>query len=299
MDMFNFLKGGKVNLDVAVDRPSGIYFPGETVHVKISLNSDKDLKFQEARAALLYQEKYQIRTTHRTTDSHGHSHTEDVLRWQTNDQEVARQVLLGETNLPKGSAQSFEFEAHIPTSAPPSCPGNIIQVKWLAKATLDRKLVGDINAEVPLTVLVCPASARTPATVGQSNEPDDALLSLDLPGTEWAAGETIEGKFLINPQKNFDVTEVRVELEQTESIPYDRGNQKVSAIQLKLAGKTKLMAGQAMVLPFQLQVPQPCSPTGFTGNWSVTWRLKGILARFMRKDTAVEAELKVFSSRPL
>jgi len=299
MDMFNFLKGGKVNLDVAVDRPAGVYFPGETVHVKISLNSDKDLKFQEARAALLYQEKVQVRTTHRTTDSQGHSHTEEQLRWQTNNQEVARQVFLGETNLPKGSAQSFEFDAPIPASAPPTCPGNIIQVKWLAKATLDRKLVGDINTEVPLTVLVCPAGASVPGTYGQSNEPDEALLSLDLPGTEWAAGETLAGKFLVNPQKNFDATELRVELEQTELVPYDRGNQKVNAVQVKLGGKTKLTAGQALVLPFQLQVPQPCSPTGFTGNWSVTWKLKGILARFMRKDTVVEVELKVYSSRPV
>jgi hypothetical protein len=297
--MFNFLKGGKVNLDVAVDRPSGVYFPGETVHVKISLNSDKDLKFQEGRAALLYQEKYQVRTTHRTTDSHGHSHTEEELRWQTNNQEVARQVFLGETNLPKGSTQNFEFEAQIPPAAPPTCPGNIIQVRWLAKATLDRKLVGDINAEVPLTVLVCPAGARTPGQFGQSNEPAEALMSLELPGTDWAAGETIEGKLSISPQKDFDATEVRVELEQAESVPYDRGNLKVNAVQLKLAGKTKITAGQTLTFPFQLQVPQPCSPTGFTGNWSVSWKLKGILSRFMRKDTAVEVELKVYSSRPV
>ncbi len=93
--MFNFLKGGKVNLNVEIDRPSGVYYPGETVHVKISLNSEKDLKFQEGRAALLYQEKYQYRTT-----QHSDEGTEDVLRWKTNDQEVSRQVFLGETALP-------------------------------------------------------------------------------------------------------------------------------------------------------------------------------------------------------
>jgi len=296
--MFNFLKGGKVNLNVAIDRPSGIYYPGETVHVKISLNSEKDLKFQEGRAALLYQEKFQYRSLQHSTDSDGHSETEEVLHWKTNDQEVARQAFLGETNLPKGSAQTFEFAAQIPTSAPPTCPGNIIQVKWLAKATLDRKIFGDINAEAPLVVLVAPTGSRTAGQFGQSNEPGEALLSLELPGTEWCAGETIEGKLLVSPQKTFDATEVRVELEQTEWVPYDRGNQKLNTLKMKLAGKTKLSAGENLSFPFQLSIPQPCSPTGFTNSWSVSWKLKGILARFMRKDTAAEVELKIYTAGP-
>ena len=295
--MFNFLKGGKVNLNVAIDRPSGVYYPGETVRMKISLNSDKDLKFREGRVALVCQEKYQYRTEQRSTDSDGHTETEDVLRWKTNDQEVARQVLLGETNLPKGSAQAFEFEAQIPTSAPPTCPGNIIQVKWFAKATLDRKLFGDINAEAPLTVLVVAAGARTPGQFGQPNEPGEAQMAFELPGAEWCAGEVIEGRLLITPQKNFDATEVRVELEQTEWVPVDRGNQKVNAVKVKLADKTKLVVGQPLAFPFKITVPQPCSPSGSTGSWSVTWKLKGILARFMRKDTAVEQELKVYSAK--
>jgi hypothetical protein len=296
--MFNFLKGGKVNLSVAIDRPSGIYFPGETVHAKISLSSDKELKFQEGRVALLYQEKYQYRTTRQKTDSQGHRHTEDDFRWQTNDQEVARQVFLGETILPQGSSQNFEFDAQISTSAPPTYPGSIIQVKWLVKATLDRKLSGDINAEAPLVVLVSPTGDRTPGQFGLSNEPGDALLVFELPGIEWVAGETIEGKLLVSPQKNFDATEVRVEVEQTEWVPYDRGNQKVSQVKVKLAGKTKFAAGENLTFPFQIQIPQPSSPSGSSNNWSVTWKLKGILARFLRKDTAIEEVIKVYSGRP-
>jgi hypothetical protein len=120
-------------------------------------------------------------------------------------------------------------------------------------------------------------------------------MSLELPGLEWCSGETITGRLIVNPQKSFDATEVRVELEQTELVPVDRGNQKVNALKLKLAGKTRIEAGQPLSFPFQLTVPQPCSPSGSTMNWSVTWKLKGILARFMRKDTSVEQELRVFS----
>jgi sporulation-control protein spo0M len=296
--MFNFLKGGKVNLNVAIDRASGIYFPGDTVNTRISLSSDKEFKFQEGRVALLYQEKYQYRTIHHRTDSQGHHHTEDVLRWQTNDQELARHVFLRETTLSQGSAQDFEFAAQIPVSAPPTYPGNIIQVRWLVKATLDRKLINDINVETPLVVLASPTGTQTPGQFGLSNEPGEARLILELPGTEWVAGETIEGILLVSPQKNFDATEVRVELEQTEWVPYDRGNQKVSVIELKLAGKTKFSAGETLRFPFQIQIPQPCSPSGSSQNWSVTWKLKGILARLLRKDTAVEQEIKVFTGRP-
>jgi hypothetical protein len=295
--MFNFLKGGKVNLSAVLDRPSGVYFPGETVHASLSLTGDKELKVQEGRVALLYEEKYQYCTTRHSSDSHGHSHTETVYRWQTQEQELARKTFLSETILSEGLAQNFEFDAQIPLSAPPTYPGNIIQVRWFVKATLDRKLAGDINSEAPLMVLVSPAGTQTPGQFGQSNEPDEASLSLELPGTEWAAGETIIGKILVSPGKNFDATEVRAELEQTEHVSYDRGNQKVSTISIKLAGKTKFTAGQYMTFPFQLQVPQPCCPSGSSNNWSVTWKLKGILARFMRKDSAVEQEIKVYTGR--
>jgi hypothetical protein len=296
--MFNFLKGGKVNLTVAIDRPSGIYFPGETIHARISLDSEKELKFQEGRVALLYQEKYQYCTVQHHTDSKGHHHTETVYRWMTNDQEVARQVLLGETILPEGSARSFEFDAQIPASAPPTCPGNIIQVRWLVKATLDRKLSSDINTEVSLVVLVSPAGTQIPGQSGLSNEPDEARLTLELPGMDWVAGDTIEGTLLVTPQKNFDATEVRVEVEQTEYVAYDRGNQKVTAVKLKLAGKTRLTSGETLRFPFNIQIPQPCSPSVSSNNWSVTWKLKGILARLLRKDTAVEEGIKVYTGRP-
>ena len=295
--MFNFLKGGKVNLSVAIDRPNGIYFPGETVHARVTLTSDKEAKFQEGRVALLYQEKFQYRSLQHSTDSDGHSETDEVYRWKTNNQEVARQVFLGEVNLAKGTAQTYDFQAQVPASAPPTCPGTIIQVQWLAKATLDRKLLGDINAEAPLTVLVTPAGDRAAGQYGQPTDAGEAQMSFTLPGLEWCAGETLTGTLSINPQKNFDATEVRVELEQTEYVPYDRGNQKVNAVKMKLAGKTKVMAGQPLSFPFQVTVPQPCSPSGSTMNWSVTWKLKGILARFMRKDTAVEQELRVYSAR--
>jgi hypothetical protein len=296
--MFNFLKGGKVNLNVVLDRPSGIYFPGETVHARISLAGDKEMKFQEGRVALLYQEKYQYHTIIHRTDAQGHSQTQDVLRWQTNDQEVARQVFLGETTLPEGSAQNFDFDPQIPASAPPTYPGSIIQVSWLVKATLNRKLSTDVNAEAPLTVLVAPAGSQTPGQFGLSNQPDEARLTLEMPGTEWVAGETIEGILLVSPQKNFDATEVRGEVEQTEHVFYDRGNQKVNIVPVKLAGKTKFTAGEILRFPFQVQIPQPCSPSGSSNNWSVTWKMKGILARFLRKDTAVEQEIKVYTGRP-
>jgi hypothetical protein len=302
--MFDFLKGGKVNLTIGIDRPSGIYYPGDTVHITVSLGNDKELKFQEGRLALLYQEKFQYRTTSHSIDSKGHSHTETVSRWQNNEQEVAQQVFLGETILPEGSARNFEFDAAIPVSAPPTYPGNIIQVNWLAKVTLDRKLSTDINAEAPLLVLIPPVSPQpsTPLAMthfGLSNEPSEAQLTLELPGTEWVSGDVIKGILLVTPQKNFDATEVRIELECSENVHYDLGNQNVNADKVKLAGKTRFAAGESSRFSFQVQVPQPCSPSGSSDNWSVAWKLKGILSRFLRKDTAVEQEIKVYTCRPV
>jgi sporulation-control protein spo0M len=298
--MFDFLKGGKVNLTIGIDRPSGIYYPGDTVHIIVSLGNDKELKFQEGRVALLYQEKFQYRTTSHRIDSKGHSHTETVSRWQNNEQEVAKQVFLGETILPEGSTRNFEFDAAIPVSAPATYPGNIIQVNWLVKATIDRKLSSDINAEAPLFILIPPASPQASTQLamshfGLSNEPSEAQLTLELQGIELVSGEIIKGILFVTPQKDFDATELRIELECLENVNYDLGNQNVNAYKVKLAGKTKFTAGESSRFPFQVQVPQPCSPSGSSNNWSVSWNLKGILARFMRKDTSVEQEIKVYT----
>jgi hypothetical protein len=296
--MFDFLKGGKVDLKVTLDRSPAVYYPGESICAAISLNSEKELKIKEGRVVLFCRDKFEYTTTTQSTDSDGSTSTSTSKIWKSEDYEQARDLfILGETTISKGSAQTFDFTAQLSEFFPPTYRGKIITVQWLVKATLDRKLAGDINAETEAIILIAPAGERAPVQLGQSNEPGEADFGFELPGEEWVSGETISGNLVIRPQKSFEATEVRLELVQSEYVSYDEGNKYENVVKIKLAGKTSLNAGETLRLPFQVQLPQACAPSWSTENWSVTWKLKGVLARFLRKDTFGEAVIKVYSSR--
>jgi hypothetical protein len=94
--MFDFLKGGKANVTVALDRPVGPYYLGETVHATITIEGQKDLKVQEARATLSYREEYQYKHESSYRDSSGYEHTREETSWTTDEQVVQRQQLMKE-----------------------------------------------------------------------------------------------------------------------------------------------------------------------------------------------------------
>jgi hypothetical protein len=201
--------------------------------------------------------------------------------------------------VPGGVPQVYQFEAAIPSDASPSCEGNIVKLKWLVKATLDRKMAPDVNAETEVLVFVVPPGRLVGAgEFGHSNEPREAELALALPGKEWVAGDTVEGQLLVRPQKEFDVSEVRVELVCREYVPRAEGHERLSEIKLQVAGKTHLQNGQALSYPFSLRIPDSAPPTSPMRQSSVSWMVKGVLARSLRADTRVEEEIFVYSIRP-
>ena len=60
--MLNFLKAKKPELTVTLDRPNGIYQPGETVGVSVEILPNKDMKLKAALVELSGTEKYQYTT---------------------------------------------------------------------------------------------------------------------------------------------------------------------------------------------------------------------------------------------
>jgi hypothetical protein len=295
--MLSFLKGGKTNLVVTLDREFGHYYPGDVVRATVTIESEQDLKVQQGRVAFVRREEYQYRYRSASSGkSHGSSyHT----AWDTDEQELLREVIIQEGILPAGVPHVYQFEAAIPSDASPSCEGNIVKLKWLAKATLDRKMAPDVNAETEVMVfVVSPGRQAGAGEFGHSNEPREAELALALPGKEWVAGDTVEGQLLVRPQNDFDVSEVRVELVCREYVPRAAGNERLSEIKQQVAGKTHLQNGQALAYPFSLRIPDSSPPTSQMRQSSVSWMLKGVLARSLRADTRVEEEVLVYSGRP-
>ncbi len=314
--MFNlFGGGGKASVKVTLERTK--YRPGETIPAQVTVVGEKDLNIREGRVVLLCVEENQYRYEERHRDSNGRWETSTRYDWQKSQYEAAKQVLLGEGTVKGGSTQDFACNLTLPPDALPSCPnGKIVRLKWSVKATLDRKMAGDVEDEVEVLVYNTPRGMSGTGPFGCSNQPGEAGLAFALPSLEWALGETIEGQLLVRPEKSFGVSEVRVELVRVEQVhgapmgpaqvgvSVDLGmagrrvlpNEAQQVEKVKLAGGTKLEAGKEMTFPFRVAIPM-APVSGMLHDAKVSWVLKGILARTLRSDTQVEQEMVVYGAR--
>ena len=296
--MFDFLKGGKAQINLTLDHSDGVYHPGETVQARVNVIGEKDLKIQQGRITFVYSEEYQIRQYRTETDSHGHRRQVTHTEWKKDERQLNQTVFLPETTIAGGANQTFDFAIPIPADAPPSVNGNIVRIKWLVKATLDRKMAGDIEAQTEISIpSTAPGEQSGEGRYGNSNEPQEADLQFLLPSKEFVLGETIAGTLLISPQKDFDVNEVRLALVQRENVPQALGNTHAQEQTIKLANQVKLQPSQPLSFPFNVTLPPNGLPSAKTPNSSVTWLLVGTLARRLRKDTFVEESVSVYSQR--
>lgn len=297
--MFDFMKGGKANLQLVLDRPSQPYWFGEMIHATLTLTGEKDLKVDEGRIILLYHEEYQFRRRHVHRDSKGHTSTREESVWTTDEREVKRDVFMNQATISSGAHQTLQFELPIPANAAPTAAGGkIVKIKWLVKATLDRRMASDTEAIVEVPVMAAPPGQLTQAGVyGVSSEPAEAELSLSLPALEFVLGEAIEGQLQVCPAKEFDVSEIRVELVRREIVPRELGHQVEEVAPLKLAAGSRLKPGSNLTLQFRLAIPASAPPTLQTPNSQVHWFVRGILARRLRKDTSAEQEIAIYSRR--
>ena len=294
--MLDFLKGGKAQINLSVDHRDLVYHPGETVQARVTVIGEKDLKIQQGRITFLFSEEYQVREQRTETDSHGHRRQTTHTVWKTDERQLSQTVFLPETTIAGGSNQNFDFTFSIPPNAPPSVQGNIVRIKWLVKATLDRKMAGDIEAQTEISIPSILSDRKTgEGQYGNSNEPLEVDLKFILPSKEFVLGETIPGTVLLIPQKQFDANEVRLALIQRENVPQAEGHTHTAEQIVKLAGQVKLQPGQQLTFPFNVAIPPTGLPTCNTPNSSITWVLVGTLARRLRKDTVIEESISVCS----
>jgi hypothetical protein len=303
--MLGLFGGGKARVMLTLDRSvatdaerSSPYFLGETVHASVTVASEKEVKIREGRIALVCQEEYQFKHREASSGSRGRSTTSIATSWAKSEREAARQVFLGETSIPAGAQQTFKFDLPIPVDAPPTARGEIVRVKWVVKATLDRPMTGDIEERIDLPVLAGASGTFVqPLQSSVSSEPDEAELGFSLPGRQWVIGETITGQLQVGPKKEFDVTDIRVELVRRERVPRELGNQFEATTPVKISGGRRLTPGQTVALPFSIAIPPSVPASLRTPNAAVGWLLRGVLARRLRKDTVAEEEIALYSGR--
>jgi Arrestin (or S-antigen), C-terminal domain len=280
--------GPKADLQVALDRDSVL--PGETVEATIRiLGGRKDLAIQEGRLELLYENEYTYR--HRV----GAGSTRRTKESNATDRAVVESVRFLE---PGHVAADTPYEATasvtVPADAAPSAEGEITKVRWRVVATLARPHAMDVHRRAPLTVL-SQAGATLDAPDVESR--DDVELSFRLDREHLGPGDVLHGTLVATPLQACRATEVRVELVRREDVPRNEGNTKeVEEAAGILEGEIGLSLGAPHEWPFELQLPSVVVPCLATEHSRVTWLLKGIGSRRLRRDYRVTHPLDVHSA---
>lgn len=293
--MFN--KSQPSQLTVTLDRADGVYRPGEVIGITVEVQPAKDLKVRGGRVRLSGTEHYQVCSLVLSTDSDGKSTQRYSYEWWSDGFFAEDEAFLSDTTLPADVPQRYTFQARVPAGAAPTSTGEILRVEWLVEVKVDRPLAGDLNAEAVVRVPALASGGAAPApptAYGVSDEPQEAELALVLPGLEAVAGQPVNGELRILPRKDFSAA-VRLELVRSENVPVNQGQSKEKSYVVKLAGSTKFKAGQPQVIPFQAPLPPDAPPSLQMPHGTLTWTVKGILARRLRRDTRIQQAITVFS----
>ena len=291
--VFDFLKGGKVEVNIELDRPTEFYHPGDAIHASVTLEGKKKMKVRQIKAELVHWERYRYDRT--TTDMDDDDRTSTYT--DTAETIPVQEVLMEAGEIPAESVQTYTLDWTIPDNAVPPYQGEITQSRWLVRVTLDRKLGLDTNAEVEVPLIVSPPGRDIqPGDYGSASHPGEADMSLWLPKLEWVEGETIEGNLLVRPQKDFKVSEVRIEMQRREYVPRDDGKtHTVTEGKTQLAPKTEFRANEVVEYPFSFSIPVRGCPTRETPHSHVMWTLTGILNRSLRADWTVGQQIIVYN----
>ena len=287
------LFGGKLpELAIQLERPDAVYYPGERVRAVINVAAEDAAKFKEIRAGLLLEEKYQV--VERRHGQKGHTHYVKV--WRTSEQWAAReQLVAGE--LPAGFRQAFSYEWRLPEVLHPYCQGKIVAARWLVKATVDRKLARDVNAEAPLYVVVPAPAAHTPGGLlaDENTAPEVVTMRFELPRLSYVQGETVTGRLVVEPRQDLSPRAVQLSLVRHEVVPGGDRTNVENEVEARQDYPAQLRAGQPAAFDFSFNAPAKWCPTYHSGNARVEWRLNATLDLAWKRDIHARQSIQVFN----
>jgi Arrestin (or S-antigen), C-terminal domain len=284
------LFGSKVDVEVTTDRRA--YMPGETVQVRVAIRAGKALEIDEARAELVYENKYTYRDREWTSRGSGQTMTHTTTDSAVRDK---RQFL--EAGSVSGDSQ-HSVELTVPADAPPSGKGGITEVRWKVQAVLSRRHKLDPDGSAEIAVQSPPAQYAAWAVASPDLDTHgDCSLELRLPsGPHLRAGEALAGTLVVTPHEPISLQEARVELVRNERVPRDVGNREEKrAASAVIDHGGELSTGIPRELPFSIELPADTCPCLETGQSTVRWFLRGVLARRLRSDHTIEQAVNVYT----
>jgi sporulation-control protein spo0M len=310
---------GPVGFEIELERPDGPYYPGDIINGTLILSSEKNVNLRRLSLGLALWEHYCIPFG---TDDAGNT------QYREADYEdfVVQETILTDGRLPAGIPQHYQFRLSIPRGISPAYAQDInkltaknfpadnrlaemflayaatqrhLQHSWLVKIILERQGKVDLHHQINLPLVVPPPAKQIKAgKYGESSHPEQVRMSIYLPRLEWLEGERLQGKLLVRPHTDMQIRQVRLELVKKEQIQLDgyRSEETEVVETILLADNVTYEPNQETAHPFEIALPCLGMPTLCMKHATVTWILKGVLDRRLKKDCAVEVKIFVYTS---
>ncbi len=289
-----FDKSLEVTLDV--DQSEGTFAPGDAVKVAVTMRAEKEVEVRGATVGLLFVERYQTASE----DSSG-DEVKKSTKWNSEERWIAQEELLAEEALPEGFDRTYTYSWSIPDDALPTIKGEIIQHTWKVVAKVDRPGAKDANQEVELNVAVpAPSKAIQPGQAGEPTHPEVAGMRVELARVELVEGDTLSGQVIVDPRVDIEAREVRLDLVRIETVTEGEtpNVQEKVADKQKLAGMSKIDAGESVAYDFSLPVAIERCPTYQSTTKEVAWALRAIISRPLAYDDEVTRTVFLYSVPP-
>ena len=276
----------KADLDVRVS--GNTLRPGDEVEARVELMPREDFHVRLGKVELV-----RVETCVQITRSQYGTH----YSTKTHDTSLAEETLMENQTVRRLGGSSTNVRFALPKDAFPTLNGAVVQkiepgIAWEVRVSLDVARGRDIVESQEFTVDRIPTpDDASPLPVVEEAAHRQCALILDLSWSRARSGDRIEGSLCAEMLEDVDAAEVRVELVRAEKF----GNEAQDHVVDKATfdRDATLRSGQTREWRFSLDVGQVSVPSLETEKSSVTWRVKGILDRRMRRDLRVEREIVV------
>jgi hypothetical protein len=263
-----------------------LYRSSETVHAEVTLEiGDRPLEIAEGSVALVCLNEFEYTLLDGETVEKGRHSRGYSRRFLLERSEV----------LAARTRRDWQVDLRMPASPAPTATGAIMTVRWFAEARFSVRRRADPVGTASFRVLSTrDRSLRAPVSAGSGCD-----LEIALPdGRDLKPGALVRGTLAVTARTNLRTQGIRVELVREEHVAHKRGHSEHDVAEnAEVAGAIHLIPGQRREFPFELRLPDNAPPTlAFEGS-SLEWRVRGIVARRLRSDDSVTADLNVYGEQ--
>jgi len=262
--------------------------PGELIPIGIQVTIDNEIKPREVRAELVGEETFYVTETRH---SGGHVSTQTVQKNEIFASLI--ETLAEQPSLYKGVEQKWGCFLKLPSEAPPTCRGKLVNIRWKLKAVLDVPKSIDLSREKPLIVFCQPHDGGGTADWPVRQTFSEVALDLEAPPAA-SAGDTLICHLILQAKEKLSIRGIRGELVRIEEAGVRRDDEVISKTQVSGAGS--FWPNESPSFEFSLDIPAEAPPTAACRRSSLRWKVRAVIDRRMKADFNVEQELYVYNS---